>query len=196
MENQVKAVEIYTESTPNPETLKFVSNQMLLQNGTVDYTNEEDAKGSPLAVELFGFPYIRGVFICSNFITITKHSDYEWYDITPSLKTFLKEYLLSDKVIIVSVPAEKTNSKPNEPTNSEDDEKIVVKIKELLETYIKPAVEMDGGAIYFKSYSAGKVNLTLQGACSGCPSSTLTLKAGIEGMMKKMIPEVTEVVAE
>jgi Fe-S cluster biogenesis protein NfuA len=189
-------ISMYTEMTPNPETMKFVANKLLYPGKSVDFQDEESAKASPLAMELFSFPFIKSVFIASNFVTLTKTNETEdWQDVIPSIKQFLKEYLEEGKTIIneEEIASRKTVSS-NEV--SLDDGDVVKRIKELLENYVKPAVEMDGGAIQFKSYEDGKVNLMLQGSCSGCPSSMITLKAGIEGMMKRMIPEVKEVVAE
>lgn len=189
-------ISIYTEMTPNPETMKFVANKLLYPGKSVDFQDEESAKASPLAMELFSFPFIKSVFIASNFVTLTKTNETEdWQDVIPSIKQFLKEYLEEGKPI---VNEEELATRKIESSNevSADDGDVVKRIKELLENYVKPAVEMDGGAIQFKSYEDGKVNLMLQGSCSGCPSSMITLKAGIEGMMKRMIPEVKEVVAE
>lgn len=189
-------VSIYTEMTPNPETMKFVANKLLYPGKSADFPDEASAKPSPLAQQLFTFPFIKSVFIASNFVTLTKTSETEdWLDIIPSIKEFLKDYLEEGKPVIIE--EEMAAAKP-EGSNAvaADDDDVVVRIKELLETYVKPAVEMDGGAIQFRSYEDGRVNLMLQGSCSGCPSSMITLKAGIEGMMKRMIPEVKEVVAE
>ena len=182
--------------TPNPETMKFVANKLLYPGKSIDFPDETTAKPSPLAQELFSFPFIKSVFIASNFVTLTKSSETEeWQDMIPTVKQFLKEYLEEGKVVVnedevVKIKMESSNE------ISADDNDVVKRIKELLENYVKPAVEMDGGAIQFKSFENGKVNLMLQGSCSGCPSSMITLKAGIEGMMKRMIPEVKEVVAE
>lgn len=189
-------VSIYTEMTPNPDTMKFVANKLLYPGKSVDFQSEETASASPLAMQLFAFPFIKAVFIASNFVTLTKTDVTEdWQDVIPSVKQFLKEYLEEGNEIIneAELAARKTES-----TNvvSADDDDVVKRIKELLENYVKPAVEMDGGAIQFLSYDNGTVNLMMQGSCSGCPSSMITLKAGIEGMMKRMIPEVREVVAE
>lgn len=186
-------VSIYTEMTPNPETMKFVANKLLYPGKSIDFQHEESAFPSPLAKELFGFPFIKGVFIASNFITLTKTLETDWNEVIPSLREFLKEYLEEGKVII-----REEDIKPVEvnDTHDADNSDIVRRIKELLENYVKPAVEMDGGAISFKSYHNGSVTLSLQGSCSGCPSSMITLKSGIEGMMKRMIPEVKEVLAE
>lgn len=189
-------ISIYTEMTPNPETMKFVANKLLYPGKSIDFQDETSANASPLAMELFSFPFIKSVFIASNFVTLTKTSETdEWQDVIPSIKQFLKEYLEEGKTIINEDEiASRKSTSSNEV--SHDDGDVVKRIKELLENYVKPAVEMDGGAIQFKSYEDGKVNLMLQGSCSGCPSSMITLKAGIEGMMKRMIPEVREVVAE
>ncbi|GAO42240.1 NifU family protein [Flavihumibacter petaseus] len=188
-------ISIYTEMTPNPETMKFVANKLLYPGKSIDLPDMESAKPSPLAVELFGFPFIRSVFIASNFVTLTKTQETEWNDVIPSIRQFLKDYLEEGKPVVNEEElAAVKQSGGNEVTADDDD--VVKRIKELLENYVKPAVEMDGGAIQFKSYDDGVVNLMLQGSCSGCPSSMITLKAGIEGMMKRMIPEVKEVVAE
>ncbi|HVX52321.1 MAG TPA: NifU family protein [Chitinophagaceae bacterium] len=189
-------VSIYTEMTPNPETMKFVANKLLYPGKSIDFPDEGLAGPSPLAKELFSFPFIKSVFIASNFVTLTKTTGTDdWQDVIPTIKQFLKDYLEAGGPVInedeiVKVKQEATN------TVAADDDDVVKRIKELLENYVKPAVEMDGGAIQFKSYDDGVVNLMLQGSCSGCPSSMITLKAGIEGMMKRMIPEVKEVVAE
>ena len=186
-------ISIYTEMTPNPETMKFVVNKLLYPSKSIDFQNEESAMPSPLAKELFGFPFVKGVFIASNFVTLTKTLETDWNDVIPSVREFLKEYLEEGKVVINEEAIEK--KKADNIVLSEDSD-VVARIKELLENYVKPAVEMDGGAIAFKSYNDGIVSLVLQGSCSGCPSSMITLKSGIEGMMKRMIPEVKEVVAE
>lgn len=189
-------VSIYTEMTPNPETMKFVANKLLYPGKSVDFKNEESASASPLAMQLFAFPFIQSVFIASNFVTLTKTNDIEdWQDVIPSVKQFLKEYLEEGNVIINEEELAAMKPESTNQIHSSDGD-VVKRIKELLENYVKPAVEMDGGAIQFLSYDNGTVNLKMQGSCSGCPSSMITLKAGIEGMMKRMIPEVREVVAE
>ena len=189
-------ISIYTEMTPNPETMKFVANKLLYPGKSVDFPDVESAKPSPLATELFGFPFIKSVFIASNFVTLTKTVETEWNDVIPNIRQFLKEYLEDNSKPIVNEDELATVKQESSNTVAADDDDVVKRIKELLENYVKPAVEMDGGAIQFKSYNEGVVNLMLQGSCSGCPSSMITLKAGIEGMMKRMIPEVKEVVAE
>jgi len=193
-------VMLYTEQTPNPESLKFVTNKMLY-TGTADFREAELAnEWSPLGKALFEQPYVKGVYICNNYISITKEFNYAWEDIMLKLKDFLKNYI-QDGGVIVGEGFEEAMAKLEAERGasyeySEEEATIVQKIKELIETYVKPAVEMDGGNIEFKSFDKGIVTVILQGACSGCPSSTVTLKSGIEGMLKRMVPEVTEVVSE
>ncbi|HMR42466.1 MAG TPA: NifU family protein [Saprospiraceae bacterium] len=202
MENVVtkSPILIYTEQTPNPESLKFVTNRMLYR-GTADFREEEMAKEwSPLAAELFQLPFVKSVYICNNFVTVTKEINYEWSDIMLKLKDFIKTYVDQGKEILKDGFAEAMEKMEAERgagyQYSGDDAETVKKIKDLIDTYIKPAVEMDGGNIELKKYEDGIVYVTMQGSCSGCPSSTVTLKAGIEGMLKRMIPEVKEVVQE
>lgn len=193
-------VMLYTEQTPNPESLKFVTNRMLYQ-GTADFREEELAiTWSPLAAALFELPYVKGVYICNNFVTLTKEFNYEWADIMLKLKEFIKTYVeKGDPIVLEGFAEEIARMEEAHGASldySEEEVVIVKKIKELIETYVKPAVEMDGGNIEFKAFHDGVVHLIMQGSCSGCPSSTVTLKGGIEGMLKRMIPEVKEVQAE
>lgn len=192
-------VMLYTEQTPNPESLKFVTNRMLYR-GTADFREEELAKEwSAIATALFELPYVKGVYICNNFVTVTKEMNYEWEDIMLKLKEFIKSYIQKGGEIVKEGFEEvmsKIEAERIENAYSGDEKEIVQKIKELIETYVKPAVEMDGGNIEFESYDQGIVSVVLQGSCSGCPSSTVTLKSGIEGMLKRMVPEVKEVVAK
>ena len=189
-------ISIYTEMTPNPETMKFVANKLLYPGKSADFPDVESATPSPLATELFGFPFIKAVFIASNFVTLTKTAEADWNDVIPSIRQFLKDYLEEGKPVINEEEMAQRRTQQSSNEVSADDDDVVKRIKELLDNYVRPAVEMDGGAIQFKSYSDGIVSLAMQGSCSGCPSSMITLKAGIEGMMKRMIPEVKEVVAE
>ena len=202
MENTVtkSPVMLYTEQTPNPESLKFVTNRMLYK-GTADFREEDLAKEwSPIATALFELPYVKGVYVCNNFVTVTKEFNYAWEDIMLKLKEFIKKYIEDGGAIISDGFGEAMAKLEAERgvgyEYTEDEAEIVQKIKELIETYVKPAVEMDGGNIEFKSFNKGIVTVVLQGSCSGCPSSTVTLKSGIEGMLKRMVPEVQEVVAE
>jgi Fe-S cluster biogenesis protein NfuA len=155
---------------------------------------------SPLAVHHLSFPYVKNVYICNNFVTVTKELNYAWEDIMLKLKEEIKGYVSDGKRILNEGFAEAMEQLEEEQgvsyEYSGDQAEIVKKIKELIDTYVKPAVEMDGGNIEFKSWEDGIVTVKMQGACSGCPSSTVTLQAGIEGMLKRMIPEVRQVVSE
>jgi NFU1 iron-sulfur cluster scaffold homolog, mitochondrial len=199
MEAVKSPVMLYTEQTPNPETLKFVTNRMLFR-GTADFRESSLAKEwSALATALFELPYVKGVYICNNFVTITKEFNYAWEDIMLKTKEFLKAYVESDAEIVNDGFTEamaKIDSESRAMQYTGADGELVTRIKDLIDTYVKPAVEMDGGNIEFKSFDSGVVTVILQGSCSGCPSSTVTLKTGIEGMLKRMVPEVTEVVSE
>ncbi len=192
METTNIPISVYTEATPNPEALKFVANKMLLQGNSAHFETVEDANLSPLATQLFVFPYVKEVFIMNNFVTVTKQGEQDWYEIMHELREFVREFVESGQVIIEDSYFANQVSGNAEESNDSD---AVKKIKNVLETYVKPAVEMDGGAIEFVNFDNGKVELLLKGACSGCPSSTVTLKQGIEGMMKRMVPEVEEVIA-
>lgn len=194
-----RPVMLYTEQTPNPETLKYVTNKMLYK-GTADFRDAEMAtEWSPLASALFGLPYVKGVYISNNFVTVHKEFNYSWEDVMLKLKEFIKDYIENEGVVINEGYQEAMEQIAVDSASKQytgDEAELVVKIKELINTYVKPAVEMDGGNIEFKAFDNGKVTVVMQGACSGCPSSTVTLKAGIEGMLKRMVPEVTEVVSE
>ncbi len=180
---------IYAEQTPNPETMKFVFNKMILPDEAEDYPTKEKANASPLAKSLFEFSFINGVFVMNNFVTITRAPETEWHEITPIVKEFLKAYVEAGEPI--SYKSDKSNIQGA-------DNIIVAQILDILDTYIKPAVENDGGMISFKSFNeeSGLVTVELKGSCSGCPSSTVTLKRGIEGLLTRMVPQVKEVVAE
>ncbi len=192
-------VMLYTEQTPNPETLKFVTNKMLYR-GTADFREASLAKDwSALATELFGMPFVKGVYICNNFVTVTKEFNYAWEDIMLRTKEFIKKYVEDGGEIVkdgFTETMEKIDADNRAKQYTGSDSELVSRIKDLIDTYVKPAVEMDGGNIEFKSFDSGVVTVILQGSCSGCPSSTVTLKSGIEGMLKRMVPEVTEVVSE
>jgi Fe-S cluster biogenesis protein NfuA len=186
-----RMVTLYMESNPNPNSLKFVANFMLLPEGiSYDYPSVEATGNSPLAKELFNYAFVERVFFMSNFVTVTKREDVEWADIQSFIKDHIKSYLESGRMVV-------TEELDKDPLFDENDSETVKKIKGILDEYIRPAVEQDGGAIGFHSYEDGRVKVLLQGSCSGCPSSTITLKAGIENLLKRMLPnEVKEVVAE
>lgn len=184
-------VTLYLESNPNPNSLKFVANFMLVPEGeSFDYPNVESAENSPMAQMLFGFDFVERVFIMSNFVTVTKKESVEWAEIQEELKVAIYKYM-QESDFAVKPEAAPTNQQP-----SENDTETVKKIKGILDEYIRPAVESDGGAIQFHSFQDGVVKVLLQGSCSGCPSSTITLKAGIENLLKRMLPEVQSVEAE
>jgi len=192
-------VSIYAEASPNPESMKFVLNTTLLSDGvSVDYPNVEAAANSPLAQELFNFDYVGRVFIAANFVTITKTTDLQWTHLIPELRTFLKSYVEAGGPIFTVDPAaeQKAAQAAAAGNSSEQDQQTSQKIIDLLDNYVRPAVEQDGGNITFRSYQDGIVTVNLQGSCSGCPSATVTLKSGIENLLKRMVPEVKEVVAE
>lgn len=180
-------VNVYMEETPNPMTMKFITTKMLV-NGSYDFPTAESAENSPFAKELFSYSFVNGVFIASNFVTITKIEGIEWYEIQPILREHIKGSVEAGQEIV----------KPEHIAvlNSFTGTDIEQKIQQVLQDYVQPAVEQDGGAIHFKSFSDGIVTVNLKGSCSGCPSSTITLKSGIENLLKRMVPEVTEVVAE
>jgi Fe-S cluster biogenesis protein NfuA len=170
----------------------------MLFRGTADFREPQLAtEWSPLATALFGLPYVKGVYICNNFVTISKEFNYDWAEIMLKIKEFIKNYVENDGEIVKEGFAEALAAiEAQTPQYHGDDAELVVRIKELIDTYVKPAVEMDGGNIEFKAFDKGTVYVILQGSCSGCPSSTVTLKSGIEGMLTRMIPEVKEVVSE
>jgi Fe-S cluster biogenesis protein NfuA len=190
-------VTVYMEMTPNPEKMKFVVNKYLLISGeSAEFTSQASTKGfSPLADELFNLPFVKEVFISANFVTITKTENISWDFVTMELREFIKEFISAGKDVLImlpsSVPVEKESQKPLNLEPSEYDEMIVG----LLNEFVRPAVESDGGAIDFISYKDGTVTVELKGACSGCPSSTATLKGGVESLLKQHIPEVTDVIA-
>lgn len=188
-----KVITVYTESTPNPASMKFVANCYLLESGSVEFTDRNQATNCPLASRLFEFSGISSVFIASNFITLTKNSAVDWFDMNGILREFIKTYLESDQPVFIG-PAEQVADSSIARTATMN--AIETRIIETLEEYVRPAVEQDGGAIHFKSFEDGKVTVVLKGSCSGCPSSSVTLKTGIETLLKNLIPEVQEVVAE
>jgi len=198
----------YAESTPNPAAMKFVANKILLENSLpLEFLNPADAKSSPLAAELFKFPFVKSVFISANYITVFKNDAVSWDDVTLELREFLREYLSSGKQVAVANIGSMLNESKNEIHHEEKvsnetvdhavpQTEIEQKIIATLEQYVRPAVEQDGGMIVFRSYKEGVVSLMMRGACSGCPSSTVTLKSGIQAILKKFVPEVQEVVSE
>ncbi|UJP65398.1 NifU family protein [Mongoliitalea daihaiensis] len=190
LQAQKRPVHIYMEANPNPNSMKFVVNFMLADDGvSFDYPTQESTDSSPLAYELFNYAAVERVFVASNFVTVTKKEDIDWFEIQDFIRDHIKKYLEAGKAAVTVVY-------DKDPLFDENDSEIVKKIKGILDEYIRPAVEQDGGAIVFHSFQDGIVKVLLQGSCSGCPSSTVTLKAGIQNLLTRMIPEVKEVQAE
>jgi len=199
-----KPVTIYAEMTPNPNTMKFVADHMLVDSSNVvEFLNKQEAIGySSLAEALFNFPFVTRIFIANNFVTVYKNDLIEWDDVALELREFIKDWLMQNDNAVESIPEnavvqdeENTGSiaLPDPVINTEMDQKIV----DLINEYVQPAVEQDGGAIHFQSYNEdnGQVTVVLKGSCSGCPSSTATLKGGVETLLKTHIPQISEVVA-
>jgi len=191
-----KPVIVYIESTPNPASMKFVLNGYIMKDGQVEYNSKEQAINCPLAAQLFDFSGVKSVFIASNFVTVTKTEDLEWMEIQSILREFIRGFIASGEKVFIGNPIDEVAQSEVAKAIAMNDPETVNKILEMLDEYIRPAVEGDGGAINLKSFENGVVTVQLKGSCSGCPSSTLTLKAGIENLLKRMVPGVTEVVAE
>ncbi len=183
-------VDMKTELTPNPSSVKFLPGKIVMEKGTADFRSVKEAKRSPLALNLFKIDGVEGVFFGSDFISITKGDSHEWQTLKPSISETIIEYFKSGTAVMLQGKEDKTDK--TDTSNAEDNE-AVIKIKEIIDTKVRPAVAKDGGDIIFQSFDDGIVYLQMQGSCSGCPSSTATLKAGIENMLKHYIPEVREV---
>jgi Fe-S cluster biogenesis protein NfuA len=180
---------IQTEQTPNPATLKFLPGRPVMAMGTANFTSEEAARVSPLAERLFVLPEVAGVFLGADFITVTKAGDGDWYQLKPAILAAIMEHFTAGRPVLLADVAGAAVTE----TSEEDEDEVVAQIKELLETRVRPAVAQDGGDIIFHDFEDGIVYLHMQGSCSGCPSSTATLKAGIENMLRHYVPEVVEV---
>lgn len=196
-ENKKQPITIYAESTPNPAVLKFVANKILTTK-TAEFKNIDEASPSPLAKELFKFPYVKEIFMDENYISITKYSSVEWLEISNDIRSFIKEYIengnvVVDETLLVTVPKSEKQAISNFDSLDVTSQQII----NILEEYVKPAVQADGGNILFDSFneSEKRVKVVLQGACSGCPSSTFTLKNGIENMLKDMLND-SEIIVE
>ena len=190
-------VSIYAEMTPNPKVMKFVSNKMLLQTDSAEFRNIEEAKPSPLATKLFHFPFVKEVFISGNYIAIAKFDVIEWDDVAQEVRVFITDFLQEGGVAVHDdqlKPAEtvETEADGSPAVRDEDLGEIEGRIVDILEEYIKPAVAQDGGNIAFMGYKDKIVEVQLQGACSGCPSSTMTLKNGILSILQKMLPTLVD----
>ena len=194
-------VTVYAEMTPNPEVMKFVANKVLNPGAPLDYSSSDDTAGSPLAEAVLNFPFVENVFISSNYVSVTKNDKIDWDMVVMETRNFISDYLRNDKEIIKkdalqphAIKSDQLDDKKGEEvkfnvSTGELDEKII----DALNEYIRPAVESDGGSIDFVEFKEGIVHVALRGACSGCPSSTVTLKQGIEGLLTRMFPEVKSV---
>jgi Fe-S cluster biogenesis protein NfuA len=193
---------VYTEMTPNPNSMKFVADRMLIGTDQVaEFVEASQAKGaSPLAQNLFNFPFVKGVFVMGNFVTVNKDDSIEWDLVKNEVREFIQRYLMENMLAVAedfkgsSIDKENVSSLKGAAAHSVNSE-LEQKIADLLDEYVRPAVERDGGAIQLDSFSNGTVRVVLRGACSGCPSSTVTLKDGIENLLTSMLPEVHEVIA-
>ncbi|MBC6405841.1 MAG: NifU family protein [Rhodospirillales bacterium] len=177
---------IQTEATPNPATMKFIPGVKVLTSGTADFREGDDTERSPLAQRLFQIDGVVGVFLAGDFISVTKIESQDWHALKPPVFGILMEHFSAGRPVLLSDAVA-------EPQPWEEDSEVVAQIKDLLETRVRPAVAQDGGDIVFHGFDRGIVYLQMQGACAGCPSSTATLKMGIENMLKHYIPEVVEV---
>ncbi|MDE2029781.1 MAG: NifU family protein [Alphaproteobacteria bacterium] len=178
---------IQTEETPNPATMKFLPGREVMVDGTLDAVSAEDAAPSPLAQSLFAIEGIRGVFLGKDFITVTKGEDKGWAALKPPVLTAIMEHFTSGKPVMAAQDGNAETAAPD------DGDPVIAKIRDLLDHKIRPAVAQDGGDITFERFEDGVVYLNLKGSCAGCPSSTMTLKAGVENMLRHYIPEVREV---
>ena len=180
---------IQTEQTPNPSTLKFLPGRVVMDKGTMDFAGADTAAASPFAKRLFAVEGVERVFFGADFVTVTKADDKDWQILKPSILGGIMEHYTSGEPVLAGEAA------PSAGDASADDDEVVAQIKDLLETRIRPAVAQDGGDIVFHDFREGVVYLQMQGSCSGCPSSTATLKMGIENLLKHYVPEVIEVQA-
>jgi len=195
----------YVESTPNPAALKFVANKLMIENGaTAGYANVLETEKAPLMKKLFEFPFVKSLFVAQNYITVTRTDATSWDEVMIELRLFITDYLNKGGEIITELPSKEvavdSSFEKKETVFTEHavpGTDVENKIVEILEQYIRPAVEQDGGSIVFKSFAEGVVTVQMKGACSGCPSSTMTLKSGIEALLKRLLPDdVKEVVSE
>lgn len=196
MEIQRVPVSVYAEMTPNPAVMKFVANKMVVDLDHVEFHNIEEAAISPLATELFHFPFVKEVFMSSNFIAIQKYNVVEWETVTQEIRQFLLDYLQAGKPVLTGTPPAKQADASTEDTGTEaaptELGEIESRIVEILDEFVKPAVAQDGGNIAFVAYENKVVKVQLQGACAGCPSSTLTLQQGIKNILQRMLPTLVE----
>ncbi len=194
-------VTVYAEMTPNPDVMKFVANKVLNPGAPLDYSSSDDATGSPLAEAVLNFPFVENVFIAGNYVSVTKNDKIDWDMVVMETRNFISDYLREGKEIVKKEALQPHAIKEEQLADKDGDQvkfnvatdELDEKIIDALNEYIRPAVENDGGSIDFVNFKDGIVKVALRGACSGCPSSTVTLKQGIEGLLTRMFPEVKEV---
>ncbi len=202
METKQVPISVYAESTPNPDVMKFVCNKAINPGDSIEFKNIEDAQEAPLCAQLFNFPFVKEVFLAKNFISITKYNIIEWDDVVMEVREFIRAFIAEGNEVIKEITAvveENTSEEASLPkmVDATPKTEIEKKIVDILEEYVRPAVESDGGNISFRKYDHGIVTVALQGACSGCPSASVTLKQGIETMLKQMLPgQIETVIAE
>lgn len=197
-------VSIYAELTPNPMTIKFVANRELYKGESIEFNSSDDLSASPLAEKILNFPFVESIFISSNFVTVTRNDKIEWDMVVMDVREFLTDYFKNEgEVIKAGIDIKEVKKNTSKELNKVDDSELNIattdveqKIIDTLEEYIAPAVANDGGSIDFRKFEEGTVTVVLRGSCSGCPSATSTLKHGVENLLKRMIPEVKEVVAQ
>lgn len=194
MEIQRVPVSVYAEMTPNPGVMKFVANKRLIDVDHVEFANIEEAQISPLAAALFNFPFVKNVFISTNFLAVEKYNVVEWDAVTQELRQFILAHIQDGKPVLTAVPAQKKSDAADAPADvpAYAEDGIEARIVEILEEYVKPAVAQDGGNIVFAGYENKIVKVQLQGACAGCPSSTLTLQQGIKNILQRMLPTLVD----
>lgn len=194
MEIQRVPVSVYAEMTPNPAVMKFVANKRLIDLDHVEFANIEEAQISPLAAALFNFPFVKNVFISTNFLAIEKFNVVEWEAVTQELRQFILAHVQEGKPVLTSAPAPKKveSDDSSDAAVAYPEGGIEARIIEILEEYVKPAVAQDGGNIIFAGYENKIVKVQLQGACAGCPSSTLTLQQGIKNILQRMLPSLVD----
>lgn len=201
MSTRTVPVTLYAEMTPNPEVMKFVANKILNPGAPLDFSSSDDPSAAPLAEKLLNFPFIENVFISNNYVSVTKNDKIDWDMVVMETREFIRDYITAGNQIINEAALQPHAIKQEDTAKKVGDEvkynvaqtELDEKIIDALNEYIRPAVESDGGSIDFVKFEAGIVTVALRGACSGCPSSTVTLKQGIEGLLTRMFPEVQTV---
>jgi len=196
MAMEKRKIKLHTETTPNPNSIKFIANILINAHTPAEYTADSDYSESPLAQKLFNYPFVTSVFLWKDYITITKSEALEWDGILTELRDFITDYLAQWLPIFTDARTQLNDFNSSNKETIPFLNKTDIEICNVLDTYISPAIERDGGSVEFKSFKNGIVTVALKGSCSGCPAASITLKVGIEALLKRMVPEVQSVVAE